>query len=60
VVNAANEVVNLAFRQGKCAFLQMADIISETLARVTFIKEPTLEDYLETDRIAREVATSLL
>ena len=60
VVNAANEVVNLAFRQEKCGFLQMADIISETLARVTFIKEPTLDDYLETDRIAREVATSLL
>lgn len=60
VVNAANEVVNLAFRQEKCGFLQMADIISETLARVTFIKEPTLDDYLETDRIAREVATGLL
>ena len=60
VVNAANEVVNLAFRQGKCGFLQMAEIIAETLARVPFVKEPTLEDYLETDRVARQTATELL
>ena len=60
VVNAANEVVNLAFRQGKCGFLQMAEVIAETLERVPYIKEPTLEDYLETDRIARITATELL
>lgn len=60
VVNAANEVANLAFRQDKCGFLQMAEIITETLARVPHIKEPTLEDYLETDRIARITATELL
>ena len=60
VVNAANEVVNLAFRQDKCGFLQMADIITETLASVPHIKEPSLEDYLETDRIARIKATELL
>ena len=60
VVNAANEVVNLAFRQDKCGFLQMAEVIAETLARVPYIKEPTLEDYLETDRIARITATELL
>ena len=60
VVNAANEVVNLAFRQGKCDFLQMAEVIAKTLERVPYIKEPSLEDYLETDRIARITATELL
>lgn len=60
VVNAANEVVNLAFRQGKCGFLQMAEVIAKTLERVPYIKEPSLEDYLETDRIARITATELL
>ena len=60
VVNAANEIVNLAFRQDRCAFLQMAEIIAETLGRVPYIKEPSLEDYLETDRIAREIASGLL
>lgn len=60
VVNAANEVVNLAFRQDKCGFLQMAEVIAKTLERVPCIKEPSLEDYLETDRIARITATELL
>ena len=60
VVNAANEVVNLAFRQDRCGFLQMAEVIQETLARVPYIKTPSLEDYLETDRVARKVASELL
>ena len=60
VVNAANEVVNLAFRQEKCGFLQMAEIIQKTLDKVAYIKEPTLDDYLETDRIARLTATEFL
>ena len=60
IVNAANEVVNLAFRQDKCGFLQMADIISECLGKVPFIKQPTLEDYLETDRITRIAAAEML
>jgi 1-deoxy-D-xylulose-5-phosphate reductoisomerase len=60
IVNAANEVVNLAFRQDKCGFLQMADIISECLSKVPFIKQPTLEDYLETDRITRIAAAKML
>ena len=60
VLNAANEVVNLAFRQERCAFLQMADIISEALARVPYIENPTLEDYLATDAESRRVASQLL
>ena len=60
VLNAANEVVNLAFRQERCAFLQMADVISETLARVPYIENPTLEDYLATDAESRRVASQLL
>lgn len=60
VVNAANEVVNLAFRQNRCGFLQMAEIIQETLVRVSYIKSPTLEDYLECDAEARNVAEELI
>lgn len=60
VLNAANEVVNLAFRQEQCAFLQMADVISETLARVPYIENPTLEDYLATDAESRRVASQQL
>lgn len=60
VVNASNEVVNLAFRQGQCGFLQMADVISECLARIEHIDTPVLEDYLETDRQTRAVAAELI
>lgn len=60
VLNAANEVVNLAFRQGRCGFLQMADIIEQTMQTIPFKAENTLDDYLACDAEARRVAASLL
>ena len=60
IVNAANEVANLAFRQERCAFLQMADIIEETLRRVTHQDNPSLQDYLDCDQESRRIAASLL
>ncbi len=60
VVNAANEVVNLAFRRGQCAFLQMAEVIGQTLQRVEHIQSPTLEDYLACDAQARRIALGLI
>ena len=56
ILNAANEVVNLAFREGRCGFLQMSEVIAETMAKTTFITEPTYEDYVQTDRLARQIA----
>lgn len=60
VVNAANEVVNLAFRQGRCGFLDMGEIIAKTLDKATVIKTPTLEDYFASDKEARRIAESLI
>lgn len=60
IVNAANEIVNLAFRQGKCGFLDMGDIIAKTLDNATFIKTPTYEDYIQTDAEARRIAESFI
>ena len=60
VLNAANEVVNLAFREGTCGFLQMSDVIASTMQRTTFIAEPTYEDYVQTDREARKIAKELI
>ena len=60
ILNAANEVVNLSFREGKCGFLQMSDVIAETMQQTTFIAEPTYEDYVHTDREARKIAQSIL
>ncbi len=60
VLNAANEVVNLAFREGRCGFLQMSDIIAATMAKAHFIEKPTYEDYVATDLAARQIANSLI
>ena len=60
VLNAANEVANLAFRENRCAFLQMSDIISETMAKASFIAKPTYEDYVATDLEARKIAEEMV
>ena len=60
ILNAANEVVNLAFREGKCTFNGMADIIEKTMQQATFDSNPTLDVYLQTDAEARRIAQSLL
>ena len=60
IVNAANEIVNRAFLEGRCRFLEMPDIIEQTMQRATFIKTPSYEDYLATDAEARRIAASLL
>lgn len=60
VVNAANEVVNEAFRQGRCTYLGMADVIEKTMGRVAFDAAPTYETYVETDAAARRMANELI
>ena len=60
IVNAANEIVNEAFRHDRCSFPQMAYIIGETMQRATFRATPTLDTYLQTDAEARRIASELL
>lgn len=60
IMNAANEVVNEAFRHDRCGFLQMADIIEATMQRATFIAQPTYDDYIASDAEARRIAASML
>lgn len=60
VVNAANEIVNLAFREGCCSFLGMGEVIEKTMQRATFDAKPDYEVYLQTDAEARRLATELL
>ena len=59
VLNAANEVANLAFRNAQCSFLHMAEVIAETMARVPFIQTPTLQQLFDTDAEARRVAAQM-
>lgn len=60
VVNAANEVANLAFRNGECGFLQIPDIIEKTMGKVAHSDDLTLDGYLECDAESRAVAREFL
>ena len=60
IVNAANEVVNEAFRKGQCRFLEMGDIIERTMQSATYTASPSLDDLFASDSEARGIARSLL
>lgn len=60
VMNAANEEVVNAFLKNRIGFLQMTEVIEETLGKIPFIETPTLHDYYECDNAAREHAASLI
>ena len=60
VLNAANEVVNLAFREGKMGFLEMSDVIGQTMDKTTFVSEPSYEDYVASDADARRIAAEMI
>lgn len=60
IVNAANEVVNLAFRQGKIGFLDIAALIRRAMNEATFCASPTLDTYLQTDAEVRRLTAAYL
>ena len=60
IVNAANEIVNRAFLEDRCSFLDMPRIIEQTMQRVSFDSAPTYDTYIATDAEARRVAKELI
>lgn len=60
VFNAANEVAVAAFVAGDIAFLEIPTIIKKTLEAVTPTDPSTLDDVLEADSRARELASSFI
>lgn len=60
ILNAANEVAVEAFLKEKIGFLQIPEVIEETLGRSTYIKAPQLEDLFNSDLQARQVAQDLI
>ena len=60
ILNAANEVVNRAFLDDRCGFLQIADTIERTMNKVAFDPSPDYDIYISTDREARRVAAEIL
>lgn len=60
ILNAANEVAVDAFLHDKIGFLQIAELNEKCMNLVKFIQNPTLTDYIETDKETRLIAASLL
>lgn len=60
ILNAANEVVVSAFLEDKISFLGMSEVIENCLDKVHFIKTPSLEDYISTDKETRIKALELI
>ncbi|MBT6649891.1 MAG: 1-deoxy-D-xylulose-5-phosphate reductoisomerase [Flavobacteriales bacterium] len=60
ILNAANEVAVAAFLQNKIGFLNMSDLIADCMEKITFVSNPTLEDYIATDEATRKLANELL
>ena len=59
-MNAANEVVNLAFREAKIGFMNIPRIIAQAMEEVPFIATPSLEDYFTTDSETRRYTQQLI
>jgi 1-deoxy-D-xylulose-5-phosphate reductoisomerase len=60
ILNAANEIAVEAFLQDKIGFLEMSDLIEKTMAKVSFMAQPTYEHYIATDIETRSIAKELI
>lgn len=60
VLNAAGEVTNQAFRDGRIRFVDMPDLMARTMAKVPFEATPSLDTYFDTDAEARAVCESMI
>jgi 1-deoxy-D-xylulose-5-phosphate reductoisomerase len=60
VLNAANEVAVEAFLQNRISFMGMSRVVETTMEKVSYIKDPAYEEYINTDKEARKVASTLI
>ena len=60
ILNAANEIAVAAFLQDKIGFLNMSDLIADCMEKITFVSNPTLDDYVSTNTETRILANELL
>ncbi|GAB2965857.1 1-deoxy-D-xylulose-5-phosphate reductoisomerase [Hymenobacter coalescens] len=60
VLNAANEIAVAAFLREQIGFLQLPEVVESCLSRVSYLAEPSLEDYVLTDAETRRVASELV
>jgi 1-deoxy-D-xylulose-5-phosphate reductoisomerase len=59
VVNAANEIVVAEFLNDNIGFLEMSEVIETCMNKIAYISQPSLNDYLETDKETRRMAMEL-
>ena len=60
ILNAANEIAVEAFLQDKIKFTEMPELIEQTMQKVSFIENPSLEDLYQTDNEARKIAARMI
>lgn len=60
VLNAANEIAVWAFLKNRIGFLDITAVVEKTMEKINFIKEPTLEEYFDSDGEARNFAASIM
>jgi 1-deoxy-D-xylulose-5-phosphate reductoisomerase len=60
ILNAANEIAVAAFLKDKIGFLNMSDLIADCMEKITFVSNPTLDDYISTNTATRILANELL
>jgi 1-deoxy-D-xylulose-5-phosphate reductoisomerase len=60
IINAANEVAVAAFLNNKIGFLAISDAIETCMQKISFITNPSLDDYLNTDKETRIFAQNLI
>ena len=60
IVNAANEIAVEAFLQDKIGFLEISDVIIESIAKIDYVENPTYLDYVNTNEATRRFALEMI
>ena len=60
ILNAANEIAVFAFLRNRIGFLDITEMVERTMNKISFIANPTLEEYFESDGEARNFAATLI
>ncbi len=60
VLNAVNEVAVAEFLKDRIGFLEMSDVVEQCLKKMSFVKHPSHEDYIQTDKETRIMALELI
>lgn len=60
VLNASNEVAVNSFMKGQLGLLEIPRVIEQCMEKFSFIENPDLNDYVETDTEARKITLDLI